>query len=145
MNLTKNAKVSQVITPTAGAAGTDDINGTTLDMSGFEGVTFIVTMGAITSGAVTSAKVQQDSDSAMGTAADLLGTGLTIADTDDEDVFVLDVYKPAERYVRLVIDRGTQNAVVSAVAIQYGAHKTPVSHGTGVTAELNVSPIEGTA
>ncbi len=146
MNLSKNVKISQVITPTAGAAATTDINGTTLDMSGFEGVAFIVTMGEITAGAVTSAKVQQDTASGMGTAADLAGTGITIADDDDEQVFVLDVPNPKERYVRLVVDRGTQNAVVaSAIAIQYGARLAPTSHGTGVTAECNVSPAEGTA
>lgn len=146
MNLSKNVKISQVITPTAGAAATTDINGTTLDMSGFEGVLFILTMGAITSGAVTSAKVQQGAAAGMGDAADLLGTGVTIADDDDEEVFMLDVPKPRERYVRLVIDRGTQNAVVAAaIAIQYGGRKRPHSHGTGVNSELNVSPAEGTA
>lgn len=36
--LLKSTKVVQAITPTAGAAGATDIEGTTLDMSGFEGV-----------------------------------------------------------------------------------------------------------
>ena len=146
-NLIEQVKISQVITPTNGAAGTSDINSSILDMSGFQGVAFVVTMGAITSGAVTSIKVQQGAAADMSDAADLEGSAQTIADTDDEKVFVSDVFRPRERYVRLVVDRGTQNAVVSAAnALQYGPMKTPVSaHGTGVNAEQFVSPAEGTA
>lgn len=146
MNLSKDMKISQAITVTNGAAGTDDINGVTLDMAGFEGVLMEITFGAITSGAVTSIKAQQDTDSAMGTAADLLGTAQTIADDDDEQTFYIDLVKPAERYVRLVVDRGTQNAVVaSATYIQYGAHVQPTTHGSNVSGETHISPAEGTA
>lgn len=146
MNLSKNVKISTAITPTAGAAGTTDINGSTLDMQGFEGVLIIVRMGAITGTAVTSIKAQQDTDSGAGTMADLLGTAQTVADTDDDKTFYIDLYKPAERYVRVVVDRGTANAVVaSAEYIQYGAHVAPTTHGTNVSGETHVSPAEGTA
>lgn len=145
--LLKNSKVTQAITPTAGAAGTTDIEGTTLDMSGFEGVLMIVTFGAITAGAVTAITAQQDTDSAMGTATNLAGTGQTVADDDDGQVFVIDLFKPRERYVRLHVDRATQNAVVaSAEYIQYGARKAPVtSASTTVNVESHVAPAEGTA
>jgi len=146
MNLSKNCKISQAITITAGAAGSSDINGTTLDMSGYEGVLILVRFGAITSGAVTGIRAQQDSDSAMGTAADLLGSAQTVADSDDEKDFYIDLYRPAERYVRLVVDRATQNAVVAgAIYIQYGAKKAPPTHGTAVSGELLVGVAEGTA
>lgn len=146
MNASKNQKVTIAITPANGVAATSDISGVTLDMTGFEGVLMIVTFGVITGSAVTSIKAQQDSASGMGTAADLLGTAQTIADDDDEKTFYIDLYKPLERYVRLVVPRATQNAVVaSATYIQYTAAKAPVSHGTNVSGELHVSPIEGTA
>lgn len=145
-NLSKNAKITQAITPTNGAAGTTDINGATLDMSGFDGVLMVVTMGAITGSAVTSIKAQQGAASDLSDAADLAGTGQTIADTDDEDIFYIDLYRPLERYVRVVVDRGTANAVVaSAVYYQYKAAKTPVTHGSTINGELHVSPSEGTA
>lgn len=145
-NLSKNGKISQVITPTAGAAGTSDINSSILDMAGFESVLFLITLGAITSTAVTSIKAQQGAASNMSDAADLEGTAQTIADTDDEKVFYLEIVKPRERYVRLVVDRGTANAVVaSAVAIQTRPTAAPVSHGTNVAGELHNSPAEGTA
>lgn len=145
--LINELKITQAITPTAGAAGTTDINGATLDMAGFEGVLMVVTMGAITGSAVTSIKAQQGAASNLSDAADLLGSSQTIADTDDDKVFYINLHRPAERYVRLVVDRGTQNAVVaSAEYFQYGAKTLPVaSHGTGVAGEQHVSPAEGTA
>lgn len=146
MNLSKQVKITQAITPTDGVAGTADINGAILDMQGFEGVLVEVTFGAITSGAVTSIKMQQDTASNMGTAADLTGTAQTVADDDDDQIFYIDLYKPLERYVRLVVDRGTQNAVVAgATYLQYGAHEQPVSHGATVSGEIHISPAEGTA
>lgn len=146
MNLNKNVKISQAITVTAGAAGTSDINGTTLDMSGFDGVLMVVTFGAITGSAVTSIKAQQGAASTLSDAADLTGTAQTVADTDDEKTFYIDLYKPTERYVRLVVDRGTQNAVVaSAEYIQYGAKVAPTTHGSNVSGETHISPAEGTA
>ncbi len=148
INLGKNAKVSTAVTSAAGVAGTADINGSIIDMAGFDSVMAIVRMGVITANAVTSIKWQQDTDAAGGTMADLEGTAMTIADDDDDQIFVTELVKPQERYVRLVVDRGTANAVVaSAEYIRYSARKAPVVQNVTdlVTYELNVSPAEGTA
>jgi len=145
--LLKNVKVSQAITPTAGAAGATDIEGTTIDMQGFEGVLMIVTFGAITAGAVTAITAQQGSASDGSDCTNLAGTGQTVADDDDGQIFVIDLYKPTDRYVRLHVDRATQNAVVaSAEYIQYGARVAPVTSASAtVNVESHVSPAEGTA
>ncbi len=146
LNASNELKLSVAITPTDGAAGTTDIEGVTLDMQGFEGVLMMATFGAITGSAVTSIKAQQGAASDLSDAADLAGTGQTIADDDDDQTFYIDLVNPQERYVRLYVDRGTQNAVVaSATYIQYRARKAPVTHGSGVSGELHVAPSEGTA
>ena len=78
--------------------------------------------------------------------ADLLGTAQVIADDDDNEIYYIDLYKPRERYVRLYVDKDTSNACAeSAIYMQYGPHKLPSTHATGVTGELHVSPAEGTA
>ena len=146
MNLSKNVKISRAISPADGTAATTDINGVTLDMQGFEGVLMEVVMGAITGTAVTSIKAQQGAESDLSDAADLEDTGQSIADSDDNEIFYIDLYRPTERYVRVVVDRGTANAVVaSATYFQYGAKEGPVSHGTYVSGEIHVGPDEGTA
>ena len=143
MNLDKNT-VTTVIS-NAVAAGTSDIDANSVDMQNFESVMFIVTFGAITATAVTSVKAQQSTDDV--TFADLLGTAQTVADTDDNLAFIVDIVKPEERYVKPYIDRGTANAVVeSIVAIQYGPRKGPTTNGATVGgSETHVSPVEGTA
>jgi len=142
--LGKNTKIT-VATPYA--SGTSAVEGTVIDMSGWDGVICVVTMAAITTGAATSVKWQQNIiDSASG-MADLLGTSITIADSDDDELFIMDLYKPLERYVRTVISKATQAAGASAIYIQYRGSKAPIDNSvTGEsTYELHISPAEGTA
>ena len=144
--LTKEAKISTAITPTAGVAASTDLNGSTLDMQNYDSVLMLVRMGAITGSAVTSVRAQQGENSDGSSMADLEGTDITIADDDDDEIFAIDIIKPEKRYVRVVVKRATQNAVVTgAEYIQTGPRKQPVSQGSGVTVETHVSPIEGTA
>lgn len=146
MNLSKNTKVSIAITPTEGGAAATGLAGATLDMQGYEGVLMIVHFGAITGSAETAIKAQQDSTSDWSDAKDLKGTKQIVADSDDDKVFYLDLYRPEKRYVRLYVERATQNAVISsAVYVQYGARKKPAMHGTNVSGGVNISPDEGTA
>ncbi len=147
MNLSKNVKITRV--KVAQAAGTSDITSDAVDMAGFDSVLFLVHFGAITSGAVTSIKAQQDTSSGMSGAADLTGTSVTVADTDDNKIFGIDIHAPRERYVQCVVDRGTQNAVVDSItAIQYnkiGVAPTTHDSTTVGTIEQHTSPAEGTA
>lgn len=155
MDVTTGMSVQSAITPTAGAAGTTDINGSVVDMANFQQVVAVVYMGAITAGAVTSVKWQQgdvvddaDAPTDITDAADLAGTGITIAADDDEEIFTSTLICPSDRYVRIVVDRGTQNAVVaSAVYHKFGArtHPTTISVDDSVTFERHVTPAEGTA
>lgn len=146
MNLGYNAKVTRVMN--AVAAGQTAQNSSILDMSGFEGVVFVAAFGAISSNAVTSIKAQQGMAADMSDAADLAGTSISIPDSASNKLAVLDVYRPRERYVRLVISRGTANAAIDGVvAIQYGRKEGPIAHDadTVVGSEVHASPGEGTA
>jgi hypothetical protein len=140
MNLGKGTKVTKVI-PAAGA-GTGTTNGSTLDMSGFDGVMFIG--GAIgTVNAGNYFKLQQDEDSAMGAAADLLGTKIT--PTVNGYAVKVDLYRPLERYVRIVCVLGASATLGDVYAIQYRGSKDPQTDATGIESETHISPAEGTA
>lgn len=130
------------------ASGTADRNGTILDMKGFEAVMIIVKMATIAAGATTSMKVQQGADSDLSDAADLEGSAITIADDDDDQIFICDLVKPTERYVRVVMDKDAANATAeSAVYAQYDPREKPVTQTVAdeVTYERLISPDEGTA
>ena len=148
--LTENGKISIASTTTAGAAGTSAITSSAIDMAGYDGCLFIVPIGTIVSGAVTSLKAQQSSDDGSSDDySDIAGTSQTIADTDDDKLFYVDILYPQKRYLKLVVSRATQNATIGGIqAIQY--RKNSVS-GSGITQGTNVAgeqfnyPAEGTA
>lgn len=143
-NLEKVTRVSNAV-----AAGTSDVEATGVNMANFEGVKFYIAFGAITGSAVTSCKLQQSDDNgSVDGWSDLEGTSLTVADDDDNQIAILDVFRPQKRYVRPVVDRGTQNAVVDCIiAVQYGPRVIPTTDDstTVIGRECHVSPDEGTA
>ena len=141
--LIKRTKIVPCVTITAGAAGSSVIAGSTIDFADYEGALIIVQTGAIVSGAATSIKFQGGATTTPTT--DIEGTSQTIADTDDDEVFYIDVKNPVHRYGRLYVTRGTQNATVSAVAILYGSRSSPTTQASGVTGESHVAPAAGTA
>ena len=130
-----------------GAAGTTDLTSEAIDTQGFENVKIYIGFGAITAGAVTSVKVQQ-CDTSGGTYADLEGTSITVADDDDNQMTLHEIVRPRERFLKTVIDRGTQNAVVDfEVVVLTNARKQPSTDdsATVVSREVHASPAEGTA
>ena len=96
-NLAQNVKITRVLN--AVAAGQTAQNGAVIDMANFEGVVFLAAFGALDAGAVTGLKAQQGLQANLSDAADL---ALAIADAADNKLLVLDVFRPAERYVRAV-------------------------------------------
>jgi hypothetical protein len=148
MNLGSNCKITRH--NNAEAAATTDITPSSgIDMANFEGCLFMVPFGAITASAVTSIEVHTSSDDGVGDAyTALAGSSVTVADDDDNQIAWVDVYKPRERYLKLIVDRGTQNAVVDGIiAIQYEPRNKPTTHDstTVLGGEVHVSPAEGTA
>jgi len=114
-----------------------------IDMAGYETCIFLVHFGTITAGAATSIEVHTSSDDgAVDTYTALLGSGVTVADTQDDSIVTVEIKKPLERYLKCIVNRATQDSVVgNIIAIQGGARKEPVSN----TGEVHLSPIEGTA
>jgi len=136
-------KVTVVIPKTA--AGTTNINGTAVDMSGWESVEFIGVVDTLTATQVTKLKAQYSTDNS--TFADLEGTALTaFADNANNKAGRLEIVKPRHRYIRPVMLRGTENAAISCViAIQRGAHNEPITQDASVVSnESHVSPAAGT-
>jgi hypothetical protein len=148
--LTDRAKISIISTTTAGAAGTSAITSSAVDMAGWEGVTFIVPLGAIVAGAVTSVKVQQSSDDGgSDDYTDISGSAVTIADTDDDKLKYIDILSPGKRYLKVVVSRATQNATIGGIiAIQRFPRSVTgsgITQGTNVAGEAWTAAAEGTA
>lgn len=141
--LLPHVKVSLAIAPDDGVAAATDLEGATLDMAGYDGVLVSVVMGAITANAVTGIVMQQSDNSDMSSPETLEAPAHTVADDDDNQMFVLDLFKPTKRYVRVHVDRATQNAVVSgATYTQYGGRTYPITSTVAdtVTVASAISP-----
>lgn len=147
LSLLKNGEFVRVMN--AVAAGTTSQNSTGVNCEGADAVTFIAAFGTITSGAVTSIKAQQSSDDGSADDySDIAGSSCTVADDQDNKIAVLEIVRPLKKYVRLVVVRGTQNAVIDGVfAVATHARKVPVSQGSTVitTSKTLPGPEEGTA
>lgn len=148
MQLTNTLKT--VLCKTAVAAGATDItDATAIDTAGYEGVRFIFAFGAITAGAATSvAAASLDTSSPTAGTDDLLGSKITVADTDDDKLVILDIRRPRLRYVRPFVKRATQNAVLNCIIAELYGHSGlyPIAKDATVTAqELHVSIAQGTA
>jgi hypothetical protein len=111
VNLLKNIEFRRVMNGVA--AGTTDQTSTVIDTQGFDGVLLIGAWGTITGSAVTSMRAQLSSDDSS--YSDMASSDQTVADTDDNKVTLLDVYRPTKRYIKVVMKRATQNAVIDGV------------------------------
>ena len=146
MNGSSDLKVSTALDYATGTAARE---GAGLDMSLFQGVMMIVKVIAVGAGATYTIKAQQsDDDGSADAYSDLEGTSQTIADSDDDQIFIIDLVKPIKRYVRLYVSKdGANTCSEAAVYVQYDARELPVTQTVAdeVTYERHIEPSEGTA
>lgn len=121
-------------------AATSAVNGTTLDMAGYEGVLWIARIG--TAAANNTIKAQQGAASNLSDAADLAGTAVA---SGSNNVLVLDLTRPAKRYVRAVITRGTSTTLDTLISIRYKSRTAALAAAAGISQEQWNAPAEGTA
>lgn len=137
-HLTDEIKTTRVLN--AVAAGTDDAPSTAVDMAGFDGVRFVALFGALTAGQVTKLVIEHSDASSTGFDPVAGGTTALLADADGNKLLIADCQRPLKRYVRVTVDRGTQNAVIDGViAEQYRARTLPTTQPTSVKEALKVT------
>lgn len=133
----------------AQAAGATDVNGTGLSLDGYDGILFIALLGTLTASQVTTLKAQQSNDDGSSDAYADIADSQTDAmdDADDNDMLVLDIFRPEEEYVRPVLERATANAVIDGIiAIRYHAKDRPVTQGARVIDHVKIADaVAGTA
>lgn len=97
--LTDSVLVSQDIAPANLAA---NANGATLDMQGWDGVSYQFNLGVMASGVTFDAYVQNSANSNFSGPTNIANAALTqVANTGNANLYVIDVYRPNLRYVRV--------------------------------------------
>ena len=137
MNLSKDVKIT-VVSPAATAA-TSAIDSSILDMQGYEGVMFIALTGDVTSTCDLTLTVKGNTANHLTVPTPITQKATTLfaagaADADSK-ALVVDLYKPALRYVFANLTRATANAVIGGIiAIQYQAGNKPTTNDASVIA-----------
>lgn len=123
-------------------------DGITIDTAGYDSCCFVLTFATIASSAVTAIELEQGAASDMSDGQDLLGSSVTVADDDDDQLKYIDIHNPRERYLRLKMNKdGTNVCAESGIAILYnGRASRAITQPAGETeGERHVFPAEGTA
>lgn len=137
MQLTNDVKIT-VVSPAAAAAQTA-IDSSVLDMQGYEGVMFIALTGDVDSTSALTLTIKGNSANHLTVPTPITQKATTLFTADatsaDSKALVVDVYKPALRYVFANLTRATANAVIGGIiAIQYKANNKPTTNDASVIA-----------
>ena len=118
------------------AAGTSTQLGTTIDMKGFRGCLVCCHLGTCTDTAVPWLKILEGTDSGGSGATVIAGTSAqatALSGNLDDKLIVVDVYRPAYRYLTPQLLRTTANVVLnSIIAVLYDPIDEPVTADTTV-------------
>lgn len=117
------------INPSSPGAGT---NGTGVDMQGWDRVVFHCAVGVIGNGGTLDLRVVGSANSNFSGAVNITNAAVVqLPNTQPNVVVSIDVYRPTNRYVRVVATPATNNANISVIAVRYrGAGNLPPTQPT---------------
>ena len=128
------------------ASGTGTTVGEIVDTAGFGAACFIYKLGTVTDAAAITLKIYTGTDATVSDVAELSGASAAIAATssDSEQMLVVDVIKPRERYLRPSIIIADQACEIDwGVCMLYNPRVIPVTQPSGVDdSTIVVSPAE---
>lgn len=117
LSLADSVLFAQDIAPQTASA---NVAGTTFDMQGWDGILYEFNIGAMASGAVFNAIVNNSPNANMsGSSAVANATFTNIANTSNTNIAIIDVYRPTNRYVASIAEPSTANVTFGSVAIRY--------------------------
>ncbi len=105
-----------------------------IDMQGYDRVRFIYQIGAMASGAILSTFAVESNESNLGNATNITNAALVnVANTANNSAHVLDISRPAKRYVGVYIDAVTANITLMSVLAERfrGTGTVPPTQGSG--------------
>jgi hypothetical protein len=128
------------------AAGVTQVVGSTIDTQGYQDITIIAHLGAITATGTATLKVAQGEQADGSDKADLAGSAVVATDAHSNKAIAIDIHRPTERYITPILNRATANVVVVAITvILHGAAHTPVQQSYVVAHKALNGPAEGAA
>lgn len=94
------------------------VNGTAIDMAGWDAVRFVIPHGIFGTNGTLDGLVQTDDNSGFNSPTNVTNSNLTQI-TNPNGVAQIEIYRPTERYVRLQLTGQTNGVTGGATADQY--------------------------
>lgn len=89
-------------------------------LGGSDGVQFQINLGAFIGSAVCDARVVESANANFSGQVNIAGAALTqVAATNASNLFIIDVYKPTNLYVRCLVTPAVNNVLLSVTANRY--------------------------
>lgn len=101
-----------------------------LDMSGFEGIRAVASIGASTQPVTLQIWGSDTTTAASMAQLAMNSTGVTAATTVQNIGLVVDIYRPGKRFVSATLNSTAAGNIVSVTVDRYGAHICPTTHST---------------
>ncbi len=100
-----------------------NVNGTAMDMQGWDGCLFVFNLGAMVASATFDARIVSSANANMSGATNITNAAITqvLAASGNTNSYHIDVWRPTNRYIRSATQPATANTTFSSVAIRYRA------------------------
>lgn len=117
MSLSESTLPAQDIAPQSASS---NVNGTAMDMAGWDGIQYVFSLGTIASGGTFDARIVSSANANMSGATNITNAALTqVTSATPNNAFIIDVYRPTDRYVRSATQPATAAVLVSSIATRY--------------------------
>jgi hypothetical protein len=117
LSLADTVLISQDI---ADQSSGSNVNGTALDMQGWDGCLFAFNIGAMAGGATFDARIVSSANANMSGATNIANAAITqVANTGNTTLVLVDIFRPTDRYIRSATIPATANTTFGSVAIRY--------------------------
>lgn len=104
----------------AGTIASANTNGTAIDMQGWDGCLYVFNLGTMVNGATFDARIVNAAFSNMSGATNITGALLTqVTNASNANTFMIDVFRPTQRWLRTATQPATANTTFASVAIRY--------------------------
>ena len=111
------------------AAGTTDVNSSSIDCLGCTALNVVIDLGAVTSTGVGTFQLQRSDNNSSW--ANITGAAYAWTDADTNKTVTIALAELTNRYIRIVTDRGTANTVISGIKAYISPRAVPVTQATG--------------
>lgn len=106
--------------PSQSMTGGTAVNGSALDMQGWDGAMFIINIGAITGAGTLDARIVRADNSGFTNATNVTSAALTqVTNANPNSVAIIDVFQPTQRYLRAVLTQGANTVIAGATVVRY--------------------------